>query len=228
MHKKIMQAVAALAVFAAFVGASSASAATLYKTSAHTTPVAVGTTFTVRQPTYNQEKFEPKMGWTQQANESSEGFRFCAEAFMEYKVTQNSGGVFKAEGTKLYFPESWCSPLQQTGFNPGLLQVSGSAVAVSGNSVWTGTTLSNMRWYIGPEFPVGSHYSGEQIGNFTGATGSPPAKGIMTRQPSVAKAPISIVFDRAGVIKQFSGGLSTSILTAQFDFSGTAASWSFG
>jgi hypothetical protein len=221
MYKKLTLAVAAVAVAAAFVAASSASAATLYTSSAHTTPVPVGSTFVVRMPSFEK----PGGIWNEYEKEGSAPFEQCVEGQIYLTVGQNSGGVFNARVTNWAQEPTLCGPaLQYFHVQEGgktLLQVSGSPIVVGTNSDWLGTTLGKVEWQ-----QAGFTGSGNYEANFTGATGNPPAKGIYVKQPT-GKAPISIVLDRASAT-HLVGGLPKILVSAQFDFTGAAASWSFG
>jgi hypothetical protein len=220
MLKKITLAVAALAVSAAFLGAGSASAATLYKTTAKTTTVPVGATFTATMPFWDVSKRQyptPEQKWTQY----SEGKEVsaCTNVSVNYKVTQNSGGVFKAEMTGLNFPKGWeCTSGTMTwGGATGakVLEVSGSSTAVGTESAWLGTKLG-IFWIQTAPYEIHSE-------SLTGATGNPPANGVFMQQSTAAKAPISI-----NIVKAALAGEWAKKLTAKFVFSGEAAAWSFG
>jgi hypothetical protein len=208
MYKKLTLAVAALAVSAACIGASSASAVTLYASSAHTSIVTVGTTFTAKMPPAS-----PEASW-HQAWPNGEPLEDCVEVSIDFKVTQNSAGVFKAAPTAMKFPA--CNWSEQSGhIMSGLppMEVSGSSIAVGSNSDWLGTKLS-LEWY--------STYWGLSLANFTGATGNPPVKGVYVQQPTAAKAPITIVLDKAALKP------GSSTVSAKIPFIGAAAAWSFG
>jgi hypothetical protein len=211
MLKKLTLAVAALAVSAACIGASSASAATLYKAASKVGgTVPVGETFTAKMPTFNPK--DPSTLWYQKG-----GVPFtqeCGEASISFKVTQNSGGVFKAAATAVAFP--LCSPNPQTGKTYSLLplEVSGSSISVGANSDWLGTKLS-FGWGIVGYLPF-------EAAPFSSATGNPPTKGAYIQEPTEAKAPVSIVLDQAALTSP-----TGTTVTAKFTFTGTAAAWSF-
>lgn len=210
MRKKLSLMAAALAVTAC-LGASSASAATLYTTAAHTTPVSVGSTFTATMPS-GYWLYEAPAGTVQQ---------LCESASLSFSVVQNSAGVFKAKPTSNSFAK--CA-IGQSGFvsptGPNELQVSGSSTAVGANTDWLGTTLKGIGW----EWPSAFAWF---YANFTSASGNPPVKGVFTQQPTVAKAPVSIVLNQAGTVsseKFFTPG----VVSATYTLTGAAASWSFG
>jgi hypothetical protein len=223
MLKKITLAVAALAVSAAFLGAGSASAAVLYKdaTKIPKVLVPVGATFTVAQPTWNPEKGNPtaEQTWTQtRAPNPNNG---CFNSSITFKVTQNNG-TFKAVPTAANFPKAWCVREMKWAnleIAPGQeLTVSGSSTANGTETAWLGTKFT-FAWSL-PE--VGEAW----LTPFTGATGSPPAKGVFVQQPTAAKAPISLNLANAAVP---GGWLSASgTVSAKFIFTGEAATWSFG
>jgi hypothetical protein len=214
MYRKITLLVAALAL-AAGIGASSASAATLYTSAAHSTPVAVGSTFTATTSEAVESGYDAVLylgGGTWYA---------CKTHSYSFKVTQNSGGVFKAQVTANNFPPSGCTgtggPIQ--GFSTGTLQVNGTSVANGSNTAWLGSTLNGVEW-------TWSSWPGVvATGNFTSATGSPPANGMFTQQPTIAKAPVSVVLKHAG---SWTGIGPAGQFSATYTLTGTAASWSFG
>lgn len=218
MLKKLTLAVAALAVSAACFGASSASAATLYKAASKVGgTVPVGETFTAKMPTLNPK--DPSGTLWYQYGPSGGSVNECAEISVEFKVTQNSGGVFKATPAAGKFPlcnipvTGWPA----TGLPP--LEVSGSSISVGSNTAWLGTKLG-MRWQNSGLDLYGA--------SFSGATGNPPTKGVYVREPTAAKAPVSIVLEHAGTVTPEGGGaLSGTTVSATFIFTGAAAAWSF-
>ena len=215
MLKKAMLAMAALAVSAAFLGAGSASAATLYKTTAKTTLVPVGATFTATQPFWNGDikTLTPDKVW--ELSNGASALNICTNSSITFKVTQNSGGTFKAVPTAASFPSyPYCGAPQRwlSTVEGQLLSVTGSSTANGTESAWLGTKF-NFAW----------EGVGGWAGAFTGATGSPPAKGVFVQQPTAAKAPISLNLVKAPL----STG-STYIVSAKFIFTGEAAAWSFG
>jgi hypothetical protein len=215
MLKKLTLAVAALAVSAAFLGAGSASAATLYKTTAKTLTVPVGTTFTATQPFWNgKEAPTPEQLWAQ--GEPGLSHNACMNASITFKVTQNSGGTVKAAPTAVSFPnckqpQKWLSEV--TGQE---LSVTGSSTVNGTETAWLGTKLS-LAWNL---TQLGTSW----YGAFTGATGSPPSKGVFVQQPTAAKAPISINLANAPLSPP--GGAET--LSAKLILTGEAAAWSLG
>jgi hypothetical protein len=211
MHKKIMLAAAAVAAVMACVGASSASAATLYTTAAKTTPVAVNTVFTATTP--ETDPNGRNVWWYIGAGP----YAFCKSASYTFKVTQNSGGVFKASVTNnTYVPICAGGPSAPIGQPTGTLQISGGSVANGAETAWLGTTLTNTTWVTGPW---------NNTGNYTGAKGSPPANGAYAQQPTAAKAPISIVFDRA---PSWINNATAGTFSATYKLTGAAAAWSLG
>jgi hypothetical protein len=221
MLKKAMLAMAALAVSAAFLGAGSASAALLYKTTAKTTLVPVGTTFTAAQRPWNPEKEIPTADQLWMQTRQGYSNNSCANSSITFKVTQNNG-TFKAVPTGATFPKIYCT-LTMEWVNqekaPGQeLSVTGSSTANGTESAWLGTKFS-FAWKL-PQVFEG------WLANFTGATGSPPANGVFVQEPTAAKAPVSINLANAayaGIYPSVSGTVS-----AKFTLTGEAAAWSFG
>lgn len=213
MYKKISVIAAALAVMAC-LGASSASAATLYTTSAQTTAVPVGTTFTASAtvPIVKKDVFVISSGELATLG--------CEGASLSYKVTQNSGGVFKATltagGNVLKF--GCTSPMEGISVGGGALQISGSSVANGANTAWLGSTISNIGWKL-----IG--VPGQMYGSLTSATGSPPKNGVFSQQPTAAKAPVSIVLEHAAGLTecQVFSGCNPS---ATYTLTGAAAAYS--
>lgn len=206
MFKKFTLTAVALAAVAC-LGAGSASAATLYTSAAHTTPVAVGSTFTATMPAPYWKEYV--------STQEVEPVSWCNGATISYKVTQNSAGVFKATSTAGALSTCINNTTMYLGWN---LEISGGSTAVGSNTDWLGTTIKN----------VG--FTWDKLATFTGsfksATGSPPVKGIFTQQPTVAKAPVSLVLDHAPGISDPSFGQFT--VSATLTFAGAAAAWSFG
>jgi hypothetical protein len=217
MLKKIMLAMAALAVSAAFLGAGSASAATLYKTTAKTTLVPVGATFTATQPFWNGEEKTLTAEKLWELSNGGVGLNYCTNSSITFQVTQNSGGTFKAVPTAVSFPAyPYCSPPTKwlSTVKEQELSVTGSSTANGTETAWLGTKF-RFSWQV--------NSIENWHGAFTGATGSPPAKGVFVQQPTAAKAPISLNLAKAPL----SVG-STYNLSAKFVFTGEAAAWSFG
>ncbi|HET7444470.1 MAG TPA: hypothetical protein VFJ57_07410 [Solirubrobacterales bacterium] len=214
MLKKIMLAVAALAVSAAFLGAGSASAAQLmYKKSGITTAVPVGTTFTATQPFWDGKGAPtPEQAWGYRYGEAT--LNVCMNSSLTFKVTQNSGGTFKAVPTAASFP--YCSQPQKwlSTIEGQELSVTGSSTANGTETAWLGTKL-NFDWTI-------TSLSIDAYGAFTGATGSPPSKGVFVQQPTAAKSPISL-----NLVNAPTSPGSMYNLSAKFVLTGEAASWWF-
>jgi hypothetical protein len=213
MVKKFTLTAVALAV-AACLGAGSASAATMYTSATHKTAVAVGSTFTASSAP-GQGIGEYNMVWYGVDGETV--LMVCKSGNYQFKVTQNSGGVFKANvvgGTwkECFTPEGSLQPI-----NTGYFQVSGSSVANGSNTAWLGTTAKELTFTAG--------FQGWDA-NFSSATGSPPSKGLYTQQPTAAQAPVSFIFNKASY--WHSGGGEVDLWSAVFTLSGTAGSWSLG
>ncbi|HEX3040573.1 MAG TPA: hypothetical protein VHP56_00580 [Solirubrobacterales bacterium] len=137
-------------------------------------------------------------------------------------MTQNNG-TFKAVPTGATIPKTYCAWLNMEWVNqekaPGQeLSVTGSSTANGTESAWLGTKFS-FAWSL-PE--VGESW----LANFTGATGSPPAKGVFVQQPTTAKAPVSINLANAAYAGNFLSVPGT--VSAKFTLTGEAAAWSFG
>jgi hypothetical protein len=214
MYKKISVIAAALAVMVC-LGASSASAATLYTTNAQKTAVPVGTTFTAKATVPVVEGF-PYV-FVMYSNET--GVDGCEGASMSYKVTQNSGGVFKAALTE---NNTFPCAIGLNGYGlSSTLQISGSSVANGANTAWLGSTISNIGWKF-------NGLGGEIFGSLTSATGSPPKKGVFSQQPTAAKAPVSIVLEHAPGLNPIclEGAWPNCNPSATYTLTGAAAAYS--
>jgi hypothetical protein len=154
----------------------SASAATLYTTAAHTTPVAVGTTITLANTALDY--------YYNYYMNTSNVLVACAGNGLTVKVTQNSAGVFKANVTGGSF--SGCSSAWTLNA-VGALQISGSSITVGTNKAWLATTLT------GTQTGGGS----TATANYTSATGNPPVNGAWTQQPTAGAAPVTVKLDHA-------------------------------
>jgi hypothetical protein len=172
MRKTITLLATTLGVAAAITG--TASAATLYTTAAHTTPVAVGTTIVASNPASTPFWIYNALG-----NVSD----ICSTNSMAVKVTQNSGGVFKAD--LLWQQLLFCASASWNDHGGGSLQISGSSTTVGTNKSWAATTLTGSLTVNG-----GSSIYTE---NFTGA-------GVSARQPVTGATPVSIELDHASSI----------------------------
>jgi hypothetical protein len=182
----------------------SASAATLYTSAAHTTPVAVGTTIPV-----------PGVNWFWWNGAAVIGTCPGPNGYI-FKVTQNSGGVVKADVQTAFLANCNGAFVQSS---VGKLQISGSSTTVGSNKAWLGTTLTG-------SFTLNGTITYTE--SFTGATGSPPANGVYVQQPTAGGAPVSIVLDHAGSISGPSGLTSTTV-SASYTLAGSpAAAYSLG
>jgi hypothetical protein len=200
MRRTITLLVAAAALAAGITG--SASAATLYTTSAHTTPVAVGTDFGMVTPpgaTYYMY------------HGVNNPIDFCQPLYL-FHVVQNSGGVFKSNitGRKLS-----CAVNGWGWVTTGALTISGSSTTVGSNKVWVGTSLTGALTLGGNTYTE----------NFTGA-------GVSAQQPTTGGSPVSIVLNNAGTMTTpgMTGGPIT--VTGSFNFvtqaTGALAPYSLG
>jgi hypothetical protein len=162
---------------------STASAATLYTNAAHTTPVAVGTTFTVANP--------PGVSYWMYYASTGGVLDGCSANALYLKVTQNSGGVFKAELAGPWRTLSACANPWGAG-HTGSLQISGSSTTVGSSKSWAATTLTGFLTLSGVTM----------IENFSGA-------GISAQQPTVGATPVSVVLDHAGTMT--GGGLNLTV-----------------
>jgi hypothetical protein len=209
MRTRLTLLIAMLAVAAVAVP-SAASAATLYTTAAHTTAVPVGTTLT--------SSIATGANW----NIYSGGTlaETCTSGTLNSKVTQNSAGVFKAEVTGGTFPFS-CTPWTMSVESGGALQVTGSSVANGTNSAWLGATLNGL--HVNLETGLGIY---RMIGNFTSATGSPPANGVFAQQPTAAKAPVSVILAHASSLTECPFGACN--VSTTYTLTGTSAAYSLG
>jgi hypothetical protein len=214
MQRRIRLLTATLAEAVLGITASSASAATLYTTAAHTTAVPVGTVITSATAVGGPNVYP----FTYTASFAPNApFEACTSATMAVTVTQNSGGVFKAGpyGASL----TGCLPSSLTPMLGGSnLQFSGSSVTSGSNTAWLNGAFNN--WYM--TWP-GSY--APFVGSFGAATGSPPSKGVFVQQPTTAKAPVSLVLAKAGPV---SGNGVSGWLDATYTFTGASASYSFG
>jgi hypothetical protein len=174
MRRTITLLATTAALAAAITG--SASAATLYTTSAHTTPVAVGTQFTILSTNY--ANYAAPYGL----------IAVCGGSQLYFTVAQNSGGVFKASVTGGALTS--CSNGWGSVPAGGTLQISGSAITVGTRKAWLATTLTGSQTMSGSP----SH---TYAANFTSATGNPPVNGIWTEQPTTGGTPLSIMLNNA-------------------------------
>jgi hypothetical protein len=124
MRRTITLLAATAALAAGITG--SASAATLYTTSAHTTPVAVGTSFSaVSNGTY-YIYYGPSL------------VDFCLPSYT-FQVAQNSGGIFKAN---IIARKPNCGIYNWGAILTGALTISGSSTTVGSNKAWASTSLT--------------------------------------------------------------------------------------
>jgi hypothetical protein len=195
MRSKTTLLIATLAFAIAAVGASSASAATLYTNSAHTTPVAVGTVIFASGNSY---KIIQGGGGV---------LDICSTNAANFKVTQNSGGVIKATITTRTLNGCF------QGFSAvstGNLQISGSSIAVGTNSAWRGTTLTGALM----------HGTSPITENFVSATGNPPVNGVFVQQPTAGGSPFTISLNNAGsIVGTGLNGTVTGFYTATGSYS---------
>jgi hypothetical protein len=219
MQSRIRLLTATLAVAVLGISTSSASAATLYTTAAHTTPVPVGTVVTTATavgapggpyPFNYTASFAP-----------GAPFETCASATLNVTVTQNSGGVFKASPTGPSGSASLngCLPAALAPQLGGsIVQVSGSSVASGSNTAWlnAGFSFWTMTW---------SSNSVPFKGILGAATGNPPTNGVFVQQPTTAKVPVSLVLSKAGPVN---GNGVSGWLDATYTSTGASASYSFG
>jgi hypothetical protein len=182
MRSKTTMLIASLTLAIAAIGASSASAATLYTNAAHTTPVAVGTQFNVLSTNY--ANYASPYGLV----------GVCGSAQLFFTVTQNSGGVFKASVgniTGVGGQLAGCTNGWTRVPAGGTLQISGSAITVGTRKAWLATTLTHTQIYTS----MGTPYT--YAANFTGATGNPPVNGIWAEQPTAGAAPVALMLNNA-------------------------------
>lgn len=205
MRSKTTMLIASLTLAIAAIGASSASAATLYTTSAHTTPVTVGTTFTILSTNY--ANYAAPYGLV----------GVCGGSQLYFTVTQNSGGVFKANVTGGAL--TGCSNGWTSVPAGGTLQISGSAITVGTRKAWLATTLTHQQIYTS----MGHPYT--YAANFTSATGNPPVNGIWTEQPTTGSAPLKFMFNNAPSLT--SPGQLTMNVTATYNPYTPAAAQSY-
>jgi hypothetical protein len=204
MRRTITLLATTAALAAGITGA--ASAATLYTTSAHTTPVAVGTTFTILSTNY--ANYAAPYGL----------IAVCGGSQLFFTVAQNSGGVFKASVTGGAL--TGCSNGWTSVPSGGTLQISGSAITVGTRKAWLATTLTHQQIYSSM-----GHLS-TYAANFTSATGNPPVNGIWAEQPTTGGAPLSIMLNNAPSLT--SPGQLTMNVSASYYAQSSAASYSLG
>ena len=205
MYKKLSLVAAAAVAVVALAGVGSASAATLYTSSAHTIPVSVGTTFTAstaKTTDFTAYRIFNGTAWLDGCNSASYTF----------KVTQNSGGTFKA--AVIGGAQTGCAPFTFTVLPTGELTVTGSSIAVGTNRAWEGTTLTNSETLAG----------GTSSANFGGASGNPPANGTFTQQPA-GGSPVSIGQSNAGTLT--GNVVGNARVTATYTLAGSAGGYSF-
>lgn len=215
MRTRLTVLFATLAVAAVAIP-SAASAATLYTTSAQKTAVPVGTTFTASATVPIVEKYV----WVMYSGPSA--VNGCEGTSLSYKVTQNSGGVFKATltaGGNVVKP-GCAAPMEGISHTGNVLQISGSSVVNGANTAWLSSTISNVGWKA-------TGLPGQMFGSLTSATGSPPKNGVFSQQPTAAKAPVSVVLEHAATAECIGvwPGCSAS---ATYTLTGAAAAYSLG
>jgi hypothetical protein len=169
---------------------STASAATLYTTAAHTTPAAVGTYLSLANP--------PGVYYLIYHGAPGAGGAFfdgCVTNYLALQVTQNSGGVFKANVVERSLNTCSIGWLPKTA---GMLQISGSSTTVGANKSWAATTLTGSMTY-------GSTYTE----SFSGA-------GVSAQQPTAGGSPVSVVLNHAGTMTSSAGPVYNVSGTYQF------------
>jgi len=157
-----------LAVAAVLAGAGSASAATLYTTTAQTTPVSVGSAFSATATS------------TVTFTSATSLMNQCTSSTLSGTVQQNSGGTVAGNITSGSF--SSCSPFPYVATFPSAwaLVISGSSTIVGGTTSWN-ATLANFRFDLN---------NGPYSGNFT--------TGGVTAIQNHASGPICLRFADAG------------------------------
>jgi len=171
MHIRAFTFTLALSVGAAMAaGAGAGDAATLFTTSAHTTPVSVGSAISASATSpFN-------------ITSATSLFTSCASSSLSGTVTQNSGGTVVGSITSGSL--SSCTPFTWVATFPTAwaLTISGSSTTVGGTTVWSSVALHNLRFDLnnGP-------YSGSLAG------------GISARQAH-ASGPICLQFADVGTI----------------------------
>ena len=205
MRLRLGLVTAGLVVASVAVGSSAASAATLYTTAAHTSAVPLGTTFTAATATTaDYSAYRVLTGTNVRAA--------CNSASLTFQVTQNSGGIFKAQVTG--GAHTGCIAAESVVGTPStLLQVGGSSVVNGTGKAWASTSLT-----VDVQF-LGQFY----FGSFSGATGSPLAHGVFAQQPTTG-TPVSVALNDAG--DQAGLSYTAGHVTSTYTFTGAAANYS--
>jgi hypothetical protein len=113
----------------------------------------------------------------------------CPTNRLFFQVTQNSGGVFKANvtgGDLLGCTQPWGI----SSGSGGTLQIAGSATTVGTKKAWLSTTLTHPQLWL-------SQSPATYTASYTAATGNPPVNGAWTEQPTAGGAPITIMLNNA-------------------------------
>lgn len=194
---------ALIATLAGLVVSSQASADTLYTTPAHTASVAVGATANVLSGT-----------WSLTGSLSGTSFTDdCVSSTLTLQVAQNSGTLVAATVVSGSFSTP-CSTAAPSGDFPWTVTVGGSAATSGSDQVWANTTWDD----------VSMNAVSTLTGTFGDASGSPPANGAYTRQPSTTGAPLCFVLADAGTLQ----GVFTNVTldTTYCVEGGAATAWS--
>jgi hypothetical protein len=152
---------AALAV--AGIGASTASAAGLYTTTAHSTLVPVGTVGSATAGVI-----------TLTSGPAPTTINTCSSASLTLSVTTNSGGTVVLDVTAGTF--TGCRlPMTANATTHWRITITGDCIPVGTDSLWYGTTISGVSVTFGG-------------GTYTGSLTS----GVWARQDTTAKAPVRV------------------------------------
>jgi len=182
--------------------ATGAGAATLFTTSARTTPVTVGATGTLSS------------GGTLTFTLGTGPAQWCEASTLDFALAQNSVGTVRGTVTGGHF--TGCSPTSFHGTFPW-------TVTVSGTGYRTGTT-SNF-----PSSTVSGFAAHFQNGLYTGtlsdaSLGTPPTRGVFASQSTTAGSPVCLNLDRAFAL---TGQLGALNVDGSYCFTGEPAStWS--
>lgn len=184
----------------AFATAGSASAATLYTDSTHTTTVPVGTQATAVLSS-------PTIAFNGLITNAS------SDSTLVLSLATNSGDEVVANIITGTFTNS--SPLAVSGnfATPWQLVISGSSSVSGSNLVWASSSVNDVSVNIGSS-PLG--------GTFTGSLTS----GVSAVEPSSGEAPVSLDLVNASSLSNPTLGSGTA--TGSYTLTGAAASYSLG
>jgi hypothetical protein len=198
-RRALLLAPALIAAMVVGVAGSSASAATLFTSSAHTTRVTVGAT----------AGLTTTAGYFLTYGTST--IYSCASATLNIAITQNSDAGVAATATGGTW--SGCS-LSVVRTFPWTLTVSGTGTVVATEQVWSTAAIDNYR----SDF-LGGFYQGTSVGPVQRLT-----TGISWQQPIGPTAPLCLVLNGAGTL--IGPLINNGSFTGRYCFEGAASAWS--